>query len=92
MFTGIIEELGTVAAMTSRAAGARIAVRCSTVLSDAAEGVEHRGERRVSDRGGHPVGFVFGGPGAGDAAADQSGRPLGGVAVNLERPLSPSGR
>ena len=38
MFTGIIEELGTVAAMESRATGARIMVRCATVLSDAGEG------------------------------------------------------
>src|ERR1051325_6186940 len=39
MFTGIIEELGAVVSMTTRATGARITVRCSTVLSDASEGV-----------------------------------------------------
>jgi riboflavin synthase len=38
MFTGIIEELGTVAALEPRSAGARLRVRCSTVLSDLTEG------------------------------------------------------
>jgi riboflavin synthase len=34
MFTGIVEELGTVAAYEPHAAGARITVRCEMVLSD----------------------------------------------------------
>src|SRR5499427_3867154 len=38
MFTGIIEELGTVASVETRAAGARLTVRCSTVLEDLREG------------------------------------------------------
>lgn len=38
MFTGIIEELGTVDAFEPHTAGARLRIRCSTVLSDAAEG------------------------------------------------------
>jgi riboflavin synthase len=38
MFTGIIEELGTVASLESRSAGARLVIQCRTVLSDAAEG------------------------------------------------------
>lgn len=38
MFTGIIEELGTVAALDARPAGARLRVRCATVLSDLTEG------------------------------------------------------
>ena len=38
MFTGIIEELGTVASLESRSAGARLVVQCHTVLSDASEG------------------------------------------------------
>ena len=38
MFTGIVEELGTVASLERRPAGARLRVRCSTVLSDATEG------------------------------------------------------
>jgi riboflavin synthase len=38
MFTGIVEELGTVAALEPRSAGARLRVRCSTVLADLQEG------------------------------------------------------
>ena len=38
MFTGIIEELGTVDAVQTRAAGARLKVRCATVMADMAEG------------------------------------------------------
>jgi riboflavin synthase len=38
MFTGIIEELGTVAAVETRAAGSRLTVRCSTVMEDLREG------------------------------------------------------
>lgn len=38
MFTGIVEELGTVASFDAHAAGARLRVACKTVLSDAKEG------------------------------------------------------
>ena len=38
MFTGIIEELGTVEAMTPGAAGARLTVRCATVMADMVTG------------------------------------------------------
>jgi riboflavin synthase len=38
MFTGIVEELGTVVSLERRPAGARLRIRCSTVLSDAQEG------------------------------------------------------
>ena len=38
MFTGIIEELGTIASLEARSAGARLVIECSTVLSDATEG------------------------------------------------------
>ncbi len=38
MFTGIIEELGTVLALESRVAGARLRVTCGLVLSDLTEG------------------------------------------------------
>ena len=34
MFTGIIEELGTVEALVTRPAGARLQVRCATVTRD----------------------------------------------------------
>src|SRR5665213_1769785 len=38
MFTGIIEELGTVALIEARSAGARLVIECHTVLEDAEEG------------------------------------------------------
>jgi len=38
MFTGIIEELGTVAALDPRSAGARLVIQCRVVLEDAQEG------------------------------------------------------
>jgi riboflavin synthase len=38
MFTGIIEELGTVASLEARSAGARLVIKCQTVLLDASEG------------------------------------------------------
>jgi riboflavin synthase len=38
MFTGLIEELGTVAEFTPRAAGAELSVRCAAILSDLATG------------------------------------------------------
>jgi riboflavin synthase len=92
MFTGIVEELGTVAAMTTRATGARIAVRCATVLSDAGEGVS------IAVNGVcltaldiRPDSF------SADVAPETLRRTnLGALAagsrVNLERPLSPTGR
>jgi riboflavin synthase len=38
MFTGIVEELGSVQSFEERPTGARLRVRCSAVLSDAKEG------------------------------------------------------
>jgi len=38
MFTGIIEELGSVESIEPQPAGSRIRIRCKTVLSDAFEG------------------------------------------------------
>src|SRR4051794_9659100 len=38
MFTGIIEELGAVESVVTRSAGARIQVRCSTVMEGVKEG------------------------------------------------------
>jgi riboflavin synthase len=92
MFTGIIEELGTVASMTTRPAGARITVRCKTVLSDASEGVS------IAVNGVcltaldiRPDSF------SADVAPEtlrrtNLGALAAGARVNLERPLSPTGR
>ena len=92
MFTGIIEELGTVDAVQTRAAGARLRVRCATVMADMAEGasVDVNGVclTAVDPR---PDGF------SADLAPETLRRSnLGGLRpgsrVNLERPLSPSDR
>jgi riboflavin synthase len=87
MFTGIIEELGTV-----EAAAPRLRVRCSTVMQDMTEGAS------IAVNGVcltavdlRPAGF------AADVAPETLRRTnLGalrpGSTVNLERPMSPSGR
>ena len=92
MFTGIIEEAGTVDALQSRAAGARLKVRCATVMADMTEGAS------IAVNGVcltalelRPDSF------SADLAPETLRRSnLGdlrpGSRVNLERPLSPSGR
>ena len=92
MFTGIIEELGTVAALHPRAAGARLTIRCATVLEDLREGAS------IAVNG---VCLTAADPGAGCFSADLAPETLDrsnlgqlrpGSRVNLERPLSPFGR
>ncbi len=92
MFTGIIEELGTVAAVEPRAAGSRLTVRCHKVLEDAEPGVS------ISVNG---VCLTASELAASTFAADVSPESLNrsnlgelrpGSLVNLERPLSPTGR
>jgi riboflavin synthase len=92
MFTGIIEELGAVDAVQSRAAGARLKVRCGTVMSDMTEGAS------IAVNGVcltavdlKPDSF------SADLAPETLRRSnLGslraGSRVNLERPMSPTGR
>ncbi|MFB3829056.1 MAG: riboflavin synthase [Bryobacteraceae bacterium] len=92
MFTGIVEELGTVAAVETRAAGMRLSVRCRKVMEDTAEGssVAVNGVclTAVDLR---PDGF------SADVAPEtvrltNLGDLRVGSRVNLERPLSPAGR
>jgi riboflavin synthase len=92
MFTGIIEELGTVAAVEARGEGSRLTVHCSTVMEDLREGASIAVNgvclTAVSLR---PDSF------AADLAPETLRRSnLGdlraGSRVNLERPLSPTGR
>ena len=92
MFTGIIEELGAVDAVQSRAAGARLQVRCATVMSDLTEGASIAVNgvclTAVALR---PDSF------SADLAPEtlrrsNLGELRAGSRVNLERPLSPSGR
>lgn len=92
MFTGIIEELGTVIAIEPRAAGARLAIGCSTVLSDLTEGAS------IAVNGVCLTALAIT-PGAfsADLAPETLERSnLGDVGagsrVNLERPVTPATR
>lgn len=92
MFTGIIEELGTVAALEPRQAGARLRVRCSLILEDLTEGAS------ISVNG---VCLTAVGISADYFAADLAPETLSrstlgslgsGSRVNLERPVTPATR
>jgi riboflavin synthase len=92
MFTGIIEELGTVESVETRAAGARITVRCAIVMQDITEGAS------IAVNG---VCLTAVDLRAGSFAADLAPETLrrsnlgglrAGSRVNLERPLAPTGR
>jgi riboflavin synthase len=92
MFTGIIEELGAVVSLESRPAGARLSVRCSTVLSDLTEGAS------IAVNGVCLTAIEI----AADAfSADLApetlqrsnlGDLVAGSRVNLERPVTPATR
>ena len=89
MFTGIIEELGTVAAFEKRGAGARLTVQCSTVLPDLTAGAS------IAVNGVCLTALALG-PDcfSADLAPETLSRSnLGGLAagsrVNLERPVTP---
>ena len=92
MFTGIIEELGTVERLEPRAAGSRLSIRCTKVLSDSTEGAS------ISVNG---VCLTAVGLRSGEFSADLAPETLKrtnlgalkpGSIVNLERPMQPTGR
>jgi len=92
MFTGIIEELGAVESVQARSAGARLKVRCSTVMKDMTEGasiavngvcltaVDLRPDSFCADLAPETL------------RRSNLGDLRAGSRVNLERPLSPTGR
>ncbi|MCL5744866.1 MAG: riboflavin synthase, partial [Acidobacteria bacterium] len=92
MFTGIVEELGTVESVETRSAGSRLKVRCRKVLEDSTEGASIAVNGVcVTAVDLRPDSF------SADLAPETLRRSnLGdlrtGSRVNLERPLSPSGR
>jgi riboflavin synthase len=92
MFTGIIEETGSVARIDALATGARIEIRCRAVLSDSAPGAS------IAVNGVCLTAVSFTRESfSADVSPETLRRSnLGGLAigapVNLERPLSPSGR
>jgi len=92
VFTGIIEELGTVEALEPRGGGARLSIRCRRVLEDASPGAS------ISVNG---VCLTVSRLGDGVFAADVAPETLrrsnlggltAGAPVNLERPLAAGGR
>jgi riboflavin synthase len=92
MFTGIIEELGTVERLDSRTTGARIRVRCRKILEDLSEGAS------IAVNGVCLTGVELG-PDSFSADISPETLRASNLAelrarslVNLERPLSPSGR
>src|SRR5262245_5005535 len=92
MFTGIIEELGAVQALKRGAAGARLTIRCSTVLADLTEGAS------IAVNGVCLTALAIAGDSfAADLAPETLSRSnLGDLAagsrVNLERPVTPATR
>ena len=93
MFTGIIEELGTVEALAKQTAGARLRVRVRACLEDLKQGssIAVNGVCLTAVEIGRQL--FFGGPGAGNpASAAIWAISHAGSRVNLERPLSPTDR
>jgi riboflavin synthase len=92
MFTGIVEEIGTVAAIETNESGARLRIRCGKVLEDAFEGAS----MSVSGVCLTAVDLRTDSFGADVSEETLRRSSLGqlrpGALVNLERPLSPSGR
>ncbi len=92
MFTGIIEELGTVDSLETRSAGARLRVQCSHVLEDLAEGasiavngvcltaVDLRADSFAADLAPETL------------ERSNLGDLVAGSRVNLERPVTPATR
>jgi riboflavin synthase len=92
MFTGIIEELGVVERLEQRGEAARLKILCSTVLADSREGssiavngvcltaVELDARSLAADLAPETI------------RRSNLGDLRAGSPVNLERPLSPSGR
>ena len=92
MFTGIVEELGTVESVVARSGGARLLIRCRTVLSDARDGssiavngvcltaLDLRPDSFSADLSPETL------------RRSNLGDLRSGSRVNLERPLSASGR
>ena len=89
MFTGIIEELGTVASFESHATGAKLTIRCAVVLSDLIDG----GSIAVNGVCLTAVAITRDSFSADLAPETLSRSNLGDLAagsrVNLERPVTP---
>ena len=80
MFTGIIEELGAVESIENRPAGARLKIRCRTVLEDMTEGASIAVNGVCLTAVDRASGIILGGPRARDSQAQQPGRVAGAFA------------
>ncbi len=90
MFTGLVEELGTVRVLEPREAGARLVVRCASVLSGAAEG-SSIAVNGVCLTALHLTSDSFSADLAPETMARTNlGDLLPGSRVNLERPVTPA--
>ena len=92
MFTGIIEELGTVAALETLSTGARLRIECAEVLSDLTEGasIAVNGVCLTAVRIGKNS---FGADLAPETLSRSNLGSLNrGSRVNLERPVTPATR
>jgi riboflavin synthase len=92
MFTGIVEEVGSVLRLAPKSAGARLTITCRSVLEDAVPGAS------IAVNGACVTAIDLG---PGEFSADLSPETLkrtnlgdlaSGSAVNLERPLRFNGR
>ncbi len=92
MFTGIVEELGTVESVETRAAGARLKVRCSTVMQDMTEGASIAVNGVCLTAVNLQPGGFFADLAPETVKRSNLGALRAGSRVNLERPLSPTGR
>jgi riboflavin synthase len=92
MFTGIVEELGTVADLEKGQAGARLRVRCTTVLSDLVEGASIA-VNGVCLTAVNPTADSFSADLAPETLSRSNlGNLVAGSRVNLERPVTPATR
>lgn len=92
MFTGIVEELGTVESMERRGEGARLRVGCSTVLDDAFTGASIAVNGVCLTAVDLRPGSFSADVAPETMARTNIGNLRPGRRVNLERPMSPSGR
>jgi riboflavin synthase len=92
MFTGIIEELGTVAALEAGAQGARLTVRCAVVLEDLREGASIAVNGVCLTATGLESDFFSADLAPETLRLTNLGALRSGSHVNLERPLSPASR
>ena len=92
MFTGIIEEVGAIAAIEPRETGARLTVNCSSVLADAIEGCSIAVNGVCLTALDIRPGCFHADLAPETLSRSNLGDLLTGSLVNLERPLLPTQR